>query len=590
MEYQETTSIVGKGSLNHFRLNPFRILNIPIETSIEEASWAAESLATMLAVGISPEGSNPISFLGVYSEAEIKKSFTQLEEPLERLVAEVFWFDLVNDPNAKPLTTYLNTSDINALIAYRSSTTTRIEESELTTSISEQINLANLNLLLGFAGLNDLPLGLEPIESDCPEDNKPARQTLEFTWKKMDGLSVVENPHLVLAKADDSISQRCTWASSLKASLFGWNKVLQHEEWGNYIRQKIERLQDDLLDDSTPELLKRIIINRLTELIAQEIKETIRENKYEFTRQLLQIASQVEMDSNSWRTALAPTKVFLQNEINQLAELLGEEADTTLKDIRNYFTAINRWKQQWIKVDPEDVMGGAYLTDEAVLRGFRALTQLELSQGTLQENEEILKLANDLAFNASVKEKVSYYSETLKELYKDLTCYFCQKRESDSSCPLILRGMQNTGEDENAIHYSTKFGYVPRCNRCGDLHNSINNWGLAISIPVYLTLIYYFILILIESEIPGIILGAVILIIGFLQRISISTFGYIVGAPFLVARSIIGTMVTPNGERNYGEADSSPQSMKLQAEGYDTTIWCKKFALEDAKALLNQQS
>ncbi|MBK8920287.1 MAG: hypothetical protein IPM81_02080 [Saprospirales bacterium] len=318
--------IFATGNLDHFRLNPFRALSLPVESDTQEAGWAAERLAAMTAAGIETDSEG--SFLPVFgpcSEAEIRHAGTQLEEPLERLVAELFWFDLRHDPHAPALEAYLRSTDADALQAYLEAG----QAAEKATTV-ERVNRANLALLLGLLAINNLPNGTESPDAADPSSDGEADKQKKFKWRKAGDLSIVENPHLLLSKwqkhSDDNAAVQ-QWTKHFEAALLNWRDLLQSDGWPELVHEKTERLQDDLLDDGTADLIARIVPGRLTDLIAGEIKKALRDADFSTAGHLLETTRQSGFDAKTLRSGLAQTKVLFQNEIRQVEELLGGDPD-----------------------------------------------------------------------------------------------------------------------------------------------------------------------------------------------------------------------------------------------------------------------
>jgi hypothetical protein len=76
-----------------YRLNPFKVLKLPITATLLDAERSAEKLRQMKRLGISGSKGS----LATLSEQEIREAIECLRDPKKRIVYEVFSTDLGND-------------------------------------------------------------------------------------------------------------------------------------------------------------------------------------------------------------------------------------------------------------------------------------------------------------------------------------------------------------------------------------------------------------------------------------------------------------------------------------------------------------
>src|SRR5436305_4201943 len=100
-----TTDSVSSRSpiLNEVRLNPFRVLRLPVGAGVDEAIWKSEEALTLLRAGVADPDPELLPWLPPPGEPEIRQAVQAAEEPLRRLLARLSWFDFDNDPDAAPL-------------------------------------------------------------------------------------------------------------------------------------------------------------------------------------------------------------------------------------------------------------------------------------------------------------------------------------------------------------------------------------------------------------------------------------------------------------------------------------------------------
>lgn len=89
--------------LNQFRLNPFRVLHIPLDIPTEEAIWKAQDLAALRRAGIESPDAETLPWLTPADEYELNQVVQAIEEPLRRLKEQFFWFDFQHDSAAEQL-------------------------------------------------------------------------------------------------------------------------------------------------------------------------------------------------------------------------------------------------------------------------------------------------------------------------------------------------------------------------------------------------------------------------------------------------------------------------------------------------------
>lgn len=94
--------------LNNLRLNPFRILDVPNDVTSEEAVWKSEELLTLKRAGLPRHGDLLLPWLSDADDFEVHQAVQTIEEPLRRLVSQLFWFDLDNDASAEAFRTVLS--------------------------------------------------------------------------------------------------------------------------------------------------------------------------------------------------------------------------------------------------------------------------------------------------------------------------------------------------------------------------------------------------------------------------------------------------------------------------------------------------
>src|SRR5207248_4817348 len=104
--------------LNQFRLNPFRVLRVPVDVGTHEAVRWADELLTPPQEGAVPPEPDPLPWLPAASQEEVRQAGRSLEDPARRLLEQVCWFDFKTDPEGEALRQGLAALDTDALKRY----------------------------------------------------------------------------------------------------------------------------------------------------------------------------------------------------------------------------------------------------------------------------------------------------------------------------------------------------------------------------------------------------------------------------------------------------------------------------------------
>src|SRR5262245_9947290 len=104
--------------LDHFRLNVFRLLRLPLGISREEALWKAEKSMTLARAGLPHPEPDPLTWLAPADNIELGQAAQSIEEPIKRLIDQLSWFDFPDDREGSRLSRALAASDAAGLNAY----------------------------------------------------------------------------------------------------------------------------------------------------------------------------------------------------------------------------------------------------------------------------------------------------------------------------------------------------------------------------------------------------------------------------------------------------------------------------------------
>lgn len=644
--------VVNTAGLNHFRLNPFQILRLSISASAKEAVWQEEKMLSLLRLGLPLKEKAPIPWLSIVNEMEIQQAVQKIEEPLERLVEQLFWFDFEADTSGGLLREALATADADKLSLYLKKTEAvptldslpppqpekQLEEIEadhaanavegtisvdkkepdratddapgettqaveigenadeelevapeaLRQAAAHQLNRANLQFLLAVSGFH----GVGPmIQRQALSAAMDGSRLLRVSWEDEGRTSFCLNPHALLVNSTDGEDKTVEWHRFWSEALAAWSKILQSPYFTTYVSHLIQRLEDELLDPGVVETLYRAIPTRFADILAGEIKNTIREGEGGRVSSLIHVASGAHFDRQIWETAFSSLNFYFQTELSDLTNLIEEPDAINPDTIRLYFSRLGQVKKRWQSLDPSDVLGLRKLLDDAVIRGYRAIASLSYVGRNLKEVRNLLDDAASYAFSISVREKINSHKAQITKFHRYETCYFCEQRERDPNYPVVLKGRKETSRERHfsstTIHYLIKHTLIPRCGRCAELQNYVHNTGLWLMISGFIgatILIAYYP----RSFLPLLFIFGVVFVpfIGFfLLRKVIQGIVHLVRSLNHSTRRLVSHLILPQDEKAFFSIEDTEGYKDLVHEGYNIEkIDLRKDALKNTLA------
>lgn len=566
--------------LDAFRINPFRVLRVPVSVATEQAVWEAERLIARVRVGVEPKTPDPIPFLPKVDEIEIQKAAQIIEEPLQRLIHQTLYFDLDADPRGEALATALSASDLAALEAYM-----RVDEAELglpdpeTTDegedmeavmrgrmvplVAHRLNQANLRLLLAFSALHGA-LGARAAARGV--------FTGTLTFEDVEGRSVARDPHRSLEQSGGSDDAR--WQALLADGIARWTALLADPWLETRILHQVEELGDELVSEADVETIVEAVRSTLTDLVVGEMKHAMMQGHPDRVRLLAAVVSDAGLEARHWGVALRPLRNLFRSEIQELTSLLGEGTDVSLPDVKLYLAQLSALASRWAVLDEGGALGLAVLIDEAVLQAFEHARHARGIGKPPPELEDVLLSMRAIARTPSLIERIDSFIALTRDYGAGL-CHFCQERPiSLSHCGALTAKVQTHVEyhfNSRTIHYRIGGQPVARCEACADFHQELHRLGQ--------------------------ITFATILVAGFAalalwdERVGVPTFGLaalvlvLAGAGAYVARRLGSTLGKEPYERDYHDWGGSHGALRLAQEG----LYGPKFEMQkDAWSYIEQ--
>ena len=517
--------------LNQFRWNPFHILRLPVATKPKEALWQGEKILSLAKLGLVEEATNYLSWLAPVEEIAVRQAIQKIEEPFQRLVEQLLWFDFDNDPMGKLLQEGLLEKDGSKLQQYlavvekdlsgikvdkkQENNNNNTKENtaplgepiesdflkklnaEALGNLAQYINSANLALLLGYSYFH----GTGPlIATNALKINSASKEPNELKWKKKGGDWQIVNPHRFLVEVKLQTERTKQWPKLLSDAIQRWSILLNHPHFERYVYQFIQNLEDDLLDESAVEVIKASIPIRLADMLVEELKELISQGQQEKVNILLKIISTSSLYKTHWQNAFASLRQYYQIELSELYDLIGGGEENEGQQILRYLQRLEIIKKRWQKIDKSEVLGLNQLVDESVLKAFDRISSFSYSGNKLEQVQILLKESAKVAVAQSTMSKINSYKNKINEYHEFTICHFCGLREGDHENPILIKGERkerdNTQFDYNIIYYNvySKYYTVGRCSSCYKVHNLIKEQSPSIQSASIIALISSFLI------------------------------------------------------------------------------------------------
>ncbi len=590
--------------LSQFRTNPFRVLRTSPDIGVDQAIWKAEEVLTRIRAGLPSTDPDLLPWLPEPDEPETRQAVQRIEEPLSRLVDEMFWFDIEHDPDGALLVRALAALDpgllndylarctddglvhrptvsiaadgaindetdqgaaINGDMTAETGTTPRAVAHVATASVARLINQANVRLLLApFALHGTLPDGLY-LASDQKETNDRAQGPLD--WKWADGLETADNAHERRASGANHAGRSRRTVVLWSDALARWHRLTNSSEFIAFVHERIAQLDDEVFGEDDVEVIVNSASSRLTDLLVAEVKAQFLMGEMEGVRALLEVAEASEVPPRSWAVAFRPLRLLFRTEAVELEPLLPAAEDPRFADAALYLSRLETLKTRWAGLDPAGRLGLAEVGDEAVAKVCDCLAGLE-SYAVADRVKPLYAEAMGLAAADSLKQRIATAVTRLNG-FEHYACHFCRSREMDLDRSIMATGKReshrNYGYNSTTIHYMLKANIIPRCLRCSDLHEYL--WNVTFT----------------TRRALGVATACVIGFLIWLQPFGqdLDAIAYIVVAAAAVAVILLAGMLarwtltllaTPRGERRYWKASSAKQYQDMKSEGCDIKL------------------
>jgi hypothetical protein len=572
----DSRKLQGSPCLSRLRLNPFRVLRLPVETGVDEAIWRAEEALTLDRAGLSLAVPDVLPWLAPPDDQEIRQAVQCIEEPLRRLLEQLCWFDFRDDPAANLLQEALARADVDGLSRY-------LAGAEAGAPVAVRVNHANVSLLLAALALAEvLPASADVVLWRPPSDHTALAQAEVLPasgrgagaaggngpaaparrWKDVKGLRLTRDPHEAANVVAEQQLQQTTalWRDALGR----WSDLLKAADFLDHLKAWLARLGDELNREEDAETLLGSLSTRLTDLLVAEVKVQLLAGRPDRVQALLSVAADAGgIEPRQWMLALRSLRPLFRTEITDLEGLLGTAETPRLDDVDLFLNRLGTVSERWTEMDPTGLLGLDEFIDDALAR-VNGLLSSHLEYGAAERISGLLERAAETARAGSVKQRITATLNRLRAQANWL-CHYCREREAEPRYSVTLKGRKETGRVRRGntitIYYAVKWDLVRRCPRCTDLHEylfTVGRW-------MWLGLVAFFGIFMLVNWRKGNLpddnpILAIVVTAGFVLL------SYWIVRP--LARRIAALVVTPRREHKYWEISTAPGYKTLRGEGY----------------------
>jgi hypothetical protein len=498
-----------------YRVNAFRVLEIPVNTSTREAKNQMRKLDMKEKLGSDGIGDRGLLPLIPAPDADARREANQrLENPETRLIDELFWF--------WPLTIGLSGENDEALVALKRSdfsTAIAIWKNHETNASESNVSMHNLAIMYHV-----LALDIEQIQLTTTISQKQSQQKREY-WEQ---------------------------------AFFRWKVLLNHEGFWSRVTNRIRETDDPRLTTGVARRLQNglpIVLLNINAILA--VRNSQRGNTSEATYHIDLIQksgfSKQAIDE-ALKQAISPVrdriKVFTAN----------AEAESK-KDPTKGDEAVRVLIQQATPfLDTLDLLlsKGHVARDASHDEVAAMMLQITIAFCNKTNNmvvtQALMEQALNIAASASIRQRIEQNMETNKGNMVLGICWYCKKNPADESSAVAVKmhgevTRTRTYRGTN-IQWRKMDIKVPRCKECKSIHEKKSNkqgvWGgLGI--------------------LAGIILA---ILVGTLTKSGWAAFFVLVGCT--TAGFVIPAVTQPKtlGIKEYSYWGEFPQIKRQQAQGW----------------------
>jgi hypothetical protein len=601
--------------LAQFRTNCLRVLRLPPNVSVDQAIWQAEAALTRLRAGLPSPEPDLLPWMPEPDEPEIRQAVQRIEEPLQRLADELFWFDLERDPDGDLLRRALAELDPVLLNEYldlgeadpvapgpRSpiafikpdgviavspsagavpatngepspdgSDPLDIDIGVSAAGVPRLLNQANLRLLLAALSLYD-SLADDVAATGALED---AGQASTLQWSPWHGLESCRDPHRLRLTEGRPESANHRTVALWTDSLARWLRLTQVPAFVEFVNQSIARLDDEVIGPDDAETVVTTATTRLMDLLVGELKAQFLAGRVGRVGALVEVAQASDVDPRRWGMAFRQLRPLIRTEVADLDPLLPDAEDRRFDDAALYLARLRTILTRWQSCDRSGLLGLGEIGDEAVSKVCDWLLHME-SYAAVDRLKRLYADAMGLATAESLKQRIATTVTRLNGL-EQWACHFCRQRDMELQRSVVIKGKREShrthGFNSTTIHYVIETNIIPRCARCSELHEYVWDVGKTVRAAFGVVIAGCVGILLWTQPLGANVEPGVYLILGAIAIL-------LVWAPGILARRSAAFLVTPRGERKYWKANTAKPYREMRLKGCKMTIDYRKSALD----------
>lgn len=567
--------------LVEFAHNPFRILRLEVDCGTGEAAVQAERVLTLNRAGLAPQQADLLGWLPPTQIYELQQAAQKIEEPLQRLVEQLFWFDCVRDqavlllkaaladPRRETLEAYFATEQaLPEVLPERSGeepAAEQISEAQRMGMIAAAINQANLRLLIASAAISGKLMTL--LGTDSP-------LTISANWQVVQGLDSVEAAHDLIAQTMARSESALDACGHWEGAVARWTRLLAHPWFTLYLNRCIGDLADDYVSIEDAESIEESIKAHLADLSAKETRFALLQGDYQLGAALIAGVAQAGLEERALAPAFRPLHHVFQSEVAEVQGLLEQSGDSGIEGIGGYLKRLQLIRSRWQSMDQAGLLGLSNILDDAVEQAYLKLRRQDRpAAGT----DELLAQSAQLVGAQSLRERINAYRSDVEEHHKRL-CHFCKTGEPDYDKSVVLKGTKVTDREWSGLsvttHFSIQYKVVLRCERCAKFHDFLNHayaigWAL---LPGFVLIAWAFVTG--ARGLDGLLMMTAyigVFVLAYLPITRRPLFRGVVAAiraPSCAARRAVGYLVTPPECRRYYDLATAQGHQDLIHEAY----------------------
>lgn len=472
--------------LDIYRINAFRILNLPVNASSKEISTRTRQLDLIEKYGVVEQDNNgalPLS--STYDSNSRREAQQRLLDPELRFIDEFFWF--------WPVSLDSSGDSDDALIAmkqgYLSSALSTWERHEVEGS---EANVSKHNLAVFY---HAMALDIEYAESE----------------EKLVSVEKIEG-------------KRVYWQKAFSR----WQTLLDDEGFWSRIRERIGVLDDPRLTTGTARRIREGLPAALLSINAQLAVEAVEMNDPSDSLYHLKLIRESGFHNTIIDEAIHQATIPIRDRLRAICTHAGEQTgsvpehdDTVAEELMKYASP-SLQALDLLLPEGDDTRESAH--DEVALQVRSCLisycNQTQNWRNTLQLTREAL----EIAASPSVRQKIQEDINTIDTNLKYSTCWFCGIAPANDSSTINVMMHGNVQRDHKwsgtEVTYQKLPVPVPRCRACESAHKQRHNFGCAG--PIVGVILAILIGMAAQSFAVGIAVFAVCWLVGYL--ISVLTF------------------------------------------------------------------